>query len=614
MTPHHFINRQHHHLTSTATLPHPLHTVTITLPHPLHIVTTTAPPITPSYPTSTTPPITLSHPPPSPKEHRHQQRPRLPPDHQDGVDPLSITAHESTLDPSNLSPSTHPPTITPSQAPPIPSLSITAYDSTVNSVSLPEDSSQLHHPHLYQTASVHYIPVTTSHPTDVQGTATSGSGKGGFDGSGGEDRGSGTSGVEDSREIVSYAETSDLFVQSSPSSPPLVEPPSVDTLHSSQYSTWSEDEASISPVTSDGTGAPPPPRQPPVGSDRISTLSLPSTTPNLPATLSPHLFTPSQPPLSTSHLTTSILTPSTATGHSLTSISSLPTPSPIGHVLSGQASSNPTEISERPIGRPNTTGHNQDIDTPCPNLFESGSTVSLPRPNLSIATEDTETMPLGQRTSQDTTPCPDVSMETAQSLDTTPTHATLRLPAEESESDSSTTTSQLPPHTLKSFDISSQLPSPLYPSSLQTMHTSSTSGALSLQEAFLRHRPDFVEHSRKRLEQVKTNASERRIQSSLKDDSTQKRSTIISHSRQKAKKPSEKTERKSPSKLYPLSQPHTSSTNYPPTSRSKDGDGVVGKENRQRAVTFSSPVSCSSHKSGMFSPPQEHKGQHYSIL
>lgn len=486
----------------------------------------------------------------------------------------------------------------------------------MNSVSLPEDSSQLHHPHLYQTATVHYIPVTTSHPTDVQGTATSGSG---FYGSGEEDRGSGTSGVEDSREIVKYAETSDLLVQISPSSPPLVEPPSVDTLHSSQYSTWSEDEANISPVTSDGAGAPPPPRQPPVGSDRISTLYLPSTTPNLPdsapPTLSPHLFTPSQPPLSTSQLTTSILTPSTATGHSLTSISSLPTPSPIGHVLSGQdASSNPTQISECSIGRPNTTGHNQNVDTPCPNLFESGSTVSLPRPNLSIATEDTEPMPLGQRTGQDTTPCPDVSTETAQSLDTTPTHATLRLPSGESESDSSTTTSQLPPHTLKSFDISSQLPSPLYPSSLQTLHTSSTSGALSLQEAFLRHRADFVEHSRKRLEQVKTNASERRIQSSLKDDSTQKHSTIITHSRQKAKRPSEKTERKSPSKLHPLSQPHSSSTNYPPTSRSKDGDGVGGKENRQRAVTFSSPVSCSSHKSGMFSPPQEHKGQQYSIL
>lgn len=597
-----------HPNTSTATPITP-----ITLPHPLHTATTTAPPITP---------ITLSHSPPSTKEHTApllQQQSQPTPAHQDRVDPLTTTANDSTLDTSNLFPSTHPLPTRTSQTTPIPPLSITAYDSTVDHsrVSLLEDSSQFHS---RQTARVHYIPVSTSLPTDiqcVQVAATSGDGEE-------DDRGANTSDVEDCRGIVRYAGP---LVQAPPSSPPLVEPPSVDTSHSSRYSTWSEDEThtKLSPVTAGVAGDPSSPRQPPVGSDRISTLPLPSKTPTLPAltppTLSPHPFTPSQPPLSTSQLTTSILTPSTVTGYSLTSISSLPTPSPFGQ--SGQdTGSRPMEINSCPIGQVGTSqenataGHNQDIDTHCPNLFESGSTASLPRPNLSMATEDTETMPLGQRTSQDTTPCPDISIETAQSLDTTPTHATLRLPAD-SQSDSSTTTPQLPPHSVKSFDISSQLPSPLYPSSSQTagsltIHTlstsapSSSSGPLSLQEAFLRRKADFVKHSQKRSEQVKINASERRIQSSLKDDSTQKRSTILSHSRQKAKKHFEKTARKSPSsKLHPLSQPPSSSTKYPLTGKS---DGVGGKENRRRAVTFSSPVLCSSYNSGMFSPPLEHQG------
>ena len=115
---------------------------------------------------------------------------------------------------------------------------------------------------------------------------------------------------------------------------------------------------------------------------------------------------------------------------------------------------------------------------------------------------------------------------------------------------------------------------------------------------------------------MKTNASERRIQSSLKSDNVGKQCSNLHFVRhkQKAKNTSNKTVKLTPSKQQ-SSLPPTSKHLLPDTCKvSSGGDGGSGKENCKRAVTFSSPVLCSSHSAGMFSPPLEHKGTYTHAL
>ena len=461
------------------------------------------------------------------------------------------------------------------------------------------------------------------------------------------------------------------------SSPPLVmEPHSEDTLWSSQYSTWSEDETGTSlsadTLTSLGgaaTGAPstllaPPPSVSLPSSLPLHSQNLPISVPTYSSTSQPHTFThvhphtltPSQQqPLSICQFSNSIPTPSTASGYSLTPVSFLPDPSPLpaiaGHTAQGgqdytNGNQTQTSTSELPPGHSegivkHGLSEHINLDTHLEPRQIGSIPVSLPHPNLSLATDDTDAVPTRQ---QGTPPCPDTSTEMTRSLDTTPTHTTLQIAAEiESDSDPSlstvTTTPNLPlphnnmPNTAKCFDIISQLASPLSPSSLQTAHPltthslitpttssppppplplppSSTSAAVSLQEAFLRRKVDFVKQSHMRLEQIKTNVSDRRIQSSLRSDSTRKQgSSVHGHPRQKAKKAFSKTENQTletPSQLQSSSS--TICSKHPLPGKEKSGGGGGGKENRRRVVTFSSPVMCSSHSSGMFSPPLEHKG------
>ena len=243
---------------------------------------------------------------------------------------------------------------------------------------------------------------------------------------------------------------------------------------------------------------------------------------------------------------------------------------------------------------------------------------SLARPNLSVATEDTDRP--GHHNSQDTTPCPDVSSDVVQSLDTTPTHATLHLPGDMSESDPSISTAatdtsniHLPkPANPATVDLYVRPNSPSEQAPQSETHIPSpsltTPGSVSnsLQEAFLRRKMSFIEQSQKRLEQMKSNASERRIQISLESDSSeQRRGAVYGGQLKKAKKPFDKTRTQKPitptkQQPSPLSSFPSSGVSHPPPE--------AGKENRKRVVTFSSPVLCSSHSSDLFSPPLEHKG------
>ena len=468
-------------------------------------------------------------------------------------------------------------------------------------------------------------------------------------------------------------------------SPPLVEPPSTDTLqHSSQHSTWSEGETSTT-LSVDG------PANPKTPVDAQTATSLPATSVSLPQftaqnrlpVVAPTLHSPSQP-FSASQLSSSVLTPSMISGFSLTPASFLPDPSPSPPIAVSQwGKFTPSAVEYTPfsvretgsrgaqtskLGHPEKSasvkltfappsGHSNQDTIPRPNPSELGHSSSTPanllRPNLSIATDDTER---GRYASQDSTPCPEVSIGTAESLDTTPTHTTLHLPLDDSEFPSpstSSTTSTLalaapplqPLHTLKPFEISSRLVSPLSPSSLRAtdslmlqQHTSSpppppspppaepSSSAFSLQQAFLRKKTDFVEQSRRRLEQLKTSASERRIQSSLQADGTQRLGAVRNKPHGKPKKPPSRSEKQPKTSTAPQNTQHPSlhrSSSLPPstlysTGRPTAGSGSDGnvtstggkenrKQNRKRAVTFSSPV-LQSRGTGMFSPPDEHKG------
>lgn len=607
--PHHITTVSHHLL-------HPPTNATHYHPPPLHTVTSTAQPIPPSHPLT----HTIRPPPSSLITHRAPpaQQPSGPA-HQPRV---SITAHESTV-----------------------------YNSGASQQHDHQDSTLPYPLHLLLTSSAHYshVPMSTSNQYTVTDTHITmppvSASTGDSDSKPEEDRKDDREEHEIAGVLVEDREESEVggsyaglgsdhaaVLRSPFSSPPLVEPHSAETLRSSQYSTWSEDETSttlsIDTPTNlkDVTGAV---STSPASPSVTIPPSLPLTTPNLaisvPSTLSPHTFTHSQP-LSTSQPSKSVLTSSTVSSFSLTPVSFLSDPSPtatLGYTAFLREDTRQPPTSMFPVSCPEEVhaahgkimpGHNnQDIVTLRPDLFESGQSrsapASLPRPNLSIATEDTDAMPLGHSTSQDITPCPEVSTEAAQSLDTTPTHTTLQLPADYSESDPSISPikstilpQNIPPHTSKSFDISSQLASPLSPSSLQTKtHTTSappstSTSALSLQEAFLRRKADFVKQSQWRSEQLKTNASDRQIQSSLEADNT----------RQHKAKNQPKTPASKRHSLPPSSAAGSGSSTL--AGSSKGGGGCGGKENRRRAVTFSSPVLCSSHSSGRFSPPLEHKG------
>ena len=634
-------------------------------------------------------------PPPPPTLHQPAAPPTTPLSPPSTRPPPSHTVHKA--------PASSQPPFDPAHHHTVDLLSITAYESTINNSSAIGISSQ-------QQQQQHYQDLMLSHPPPVPHTnpPTSESCIGhtysGIDthppklsagnSASGSEEGDGKVGLDVLTEVVEKSRDANSYSaqQKSPSvscftaqeshqpatllshesSPPLVmEPHSEDILWSSQYSTWSEDETGTSlsadtPISLGGaaTGAPstllaPPPSVSLPPSLPLHSPNLPISVPTYSSTSQPHTFTHAHPhtltpsqqqPLSISQFSNSILTPSTASGYSLTPVSFLPDPSPppttAGHTAQGgqdNTSGNQTQTStsELPLGHSegNVKHHLSEHiirDTHLEPHQIGSIPVSLPHPNLSLATDDTDAVPTGQ---QDTPPCPDTSTEMTRSLDTTPTHTTLQIAAEiESDSDPSlstvTTTPNLPlshnvPNTTKYFDIVSQLASPLSPSSLQTAHPltthsltttttspppplppSSTSAAVSLQEAFLRRKVDFVKQSQKRLEQIKTNVSERRIQSSLRSDSTRKQgSSVHGHPRQKAKKVFSKTENQTletPSKLQSSSS--TDCSKHPLPGKEKSGGGGDGKENRKRVVTFSSPVMCSSHSSGMFSPPLEHKG------
>ena len=325
------------------------------------------------------------------------------------------------------------------------------------------------------------------------------------------------------------------------------------------------------------------------------------------------------------------LTPSTISNFTLTPVSFFPDPSPITTTIQDTESTvqqgsdgDQPQVYHNPaiVGFPETQSI---LDVPCPNLYPSGQNTRTPatlsRPDLSIATEDTDQKPNRHNEStqsQDTTLCPEMSTDIPLSLDTTPTHTTLCLPADD-ESDPSILSNS--PSTVSSKPLCSKpndlvsAPPPQTAQSLTitplttTSLTASTASAGSLQETFLRRKLDFVQQSQKRLEQMKTNASERNIQSSLKSDNVGKQCSNL-HFVQHKQKAKNKTVRLTPSKQQ-STLPPTSKHLLPDTCKvSSGGDGGSGKENRKRAVTFSSPVLCSSHSAGMFSPPLEHKGTH----
>ena len=199
-------------------------------------------------------------------------------------------------------------------------------------------------------------------------------------------------------------------------------------------------------------------------------------------------------------------------------------------------------ISHLPVSRPPA------FPSPLPLMTPS----SLPRPDLSLATENSDPrQPSLQETS-----------DTAVSLDTTPTHTTLHLPMEDPPTAATT---------LEQRNIEPDVVTPLSPSSLQTVPSFSlpSTTSASLQEAFLRRKMNFVRESQRRLEQLKSNARERQVQSSLKSNSR-----------------------------------HSSTAQQSPRSPSSRGE----KENKKRVVTFSSPVLSSSHASGLSRSPQGGRG------
>ena len=123
--------------------------------------------------------------------------------------------------------------------------------------------------------------------------------------------------------------------------------------------------------------------------------------------------------------------------------------------------------------------------------------------------------------------------------------------------------------------------------------TSQGSGpSLSLQEAFLRRKEQFVLKSKHRLEQLKENAQKRQAESS----------PVLAHSTPRLLQHSSRSYKLlSPSNVQQRGQGHGHmiSGSGEQTSKAKRGDADV----RRRAVTFSSPLAVPQH-TGTFTPPK----------
>lgn len=122
-----------------------------------------------------------------------------------------------------------------------------------------------------------------------------------------------------------------------------------------------------------------------------------------------------------------------------------------------------------------------------------------------------------------------------------------------------------------------------------TLH-GDTQPSLTLQQALLLKRPDLLRRSESRVKQLEANASERRIQALVGDPSGSK-----SHSTHKCL-PQQKLE--STGKRSGLSR----------SSDSALGGSIAGSSHKKRVVTFSSPVLCKSEETGVFTPPDIHRG------
>ena len=138
----------------------------------------------------------------------------------------------------------------------------------------------------------------------------------------------------------------------------------------------------------------------------------------------------------------------------------------------------------------------------------------------------------------------------------------------------------------------------------------------SLQEAFLRKKARFLESSKSRLQKVQENATQRRIESSMKLEKSTGGKNVVSRSRS-SKKP------KTVAKSLPMG-----GDSYPGVSRalspSRGGSKLVGSKSaneedaRTRGVTFSSPLLSQQQQQqqeeeeeerrGAFTPPAIHRG------
>ena len=400
---------------------------------------------------------------------------------------------------------------------------------------------------------------------------------------------------------------------SPPASPPLVEPPSI--LYASQDTT--RDTSSTISVDSPKTTISPcaqrdTPTVTPTLPTSATTWPLPRAAqdgqgPQIPASVSlpPYTLTPSLPAHlpSISQLSTSIVTPSTISSLSLTPSSLDPSPLPLspsqgytaevsystglGSPVLLTSSGVGLQMSERdgperlmPIGEEKSgfSGHGSQDSIACPDPPESGhrNTARFSCPNLSLSTEEHEvTLPAtGQQYSQESSLSGDTSTE---GLDPTPVHVSPVLQQLESAPTSASATVAL-----RTLSPVAPLPQPSPPPSLSSLPPPPSSSSLSLQEAFLKSKADFVKQSQQRLEKVKADASEKRVQAAIQRDT--------GHLRDKPKAMAGRSK---------VVRDHY----HPALTASRS----AGKENAPRMVTFSSPV-LQSQAGGMFSPPDIHKG------
>ena len=120
-------------------------------------------------------------------------------------------------------------------------------------------------------------------------------------------------------------------------------------------------------------------------------------------------------------------------------------------------------------------------------------------------------------------------------------------------------------------------------------HKPLVQSGLSLQEAFLNRKKEFIKQSQKRLEQIKASIAEQKAQPA----SGFKQTSHYAHSTPVSLKPSH-------------SKPSVSGTR-PQSKRQDSGIGTVA-EKKQRVVTFSSPLLQNQDGTGMSSPLTTSKG------